>query len=81
MTIEVYQIEGARSGRRLNEAFSVVAQGDDGRFTDLVDIIPKADIPGRTGDDVEAAYNKAFSGTTSREAAKTEARALLGLNR
>lgn len=79
MSIEVLYIPGAGQGRRLNEAFSVITRGNDNRRAELLDILPLAEYPGITAEDVEDAFVKAVSNRAhnTKDAIRADARARL----
>lgn len=74
MTVTVNTIEGRRGSACVNDAFSVVANG-----TDLIDIIPTGDIPGKTYEDVLQAFTEASQEGRHPLAVKALGRHALGL--
>jgi hypothetical protein len=76
MSITINTIEGRRGSACLHNAFAIVANQ-----TELVDIIPAADLKGRdvSCDDIKAAYGDALKRNGDFTAAKNAARRTLGL--
>lgn len=78
MTITVNTIEGRRGSACNNNAFSVVAEKQDGS-PDVLAIIPASDIPNRSSGDVKAAFGAAAKISAERDQIITIGRRALGL--